>query len=92
MTALFEKVKSQNIIQTAKAMTEIMPLVTTDLTDGDILKLGLQSFSILKYGNDQLQIPVENGYTSKRINGQDALVPDLDKNIEELHNFIYGGN
>ncbi|MDD6275517.1 MAG: LCP family protein [Clostridia bacterium] len=63
MTALFEKIKSQSIFKTAKAMTDIMPLVTTDLEDKDIIKLGLQSFSLLKYGNDQLQIPVDGGYT-----------------------------
>lgn len=91
MAAIFEKVKSQSILKTAKAMTEVMPLLTTNMTSGDIMKLCMQAVGFLKYGNDQMQIPLDDGYVSRRINGQDALVPDLDKNIEELHSFIYGG-
>lgn len=90
MSAIMEKIKSQSILKTASAMTDVLPLVTTDMKAMDMTLKVFSSISLLKYENDQLRIPADGMYTSKRINGQDALVPDLEDNVKELRTFIYG--
>lgn len=88
MAAIFEQIKEQNIFENISAVNNVIPLITTDIAP---LKMTLKAFSaisLLTYGNDQLRIPVDGGYTSKTIRGQAALVPDSDKNTEAVQNFI----
>lgn len=89
MNSILKKTVSQNPLKTLSVMSDILPLVTTDIAP---LKMTFKAFgaiSFLKYGNDQFRIPTDDGYTSEMIEGQDVLVPDLDANKEALHDFIY---
>ncbi len=90
ISAIIEQVKSQNILKTASAASEILPLVTTDISP---LKMTLKLFSavaMLDYTAEQLRIPVDGTYSNKTINGQAVLVPDYDENTGEIQEFIYG--
>ena len=89
MNSILKKVMSQNPLTTLSVMSNILPLITTDISP---LKLTLKAFSavnLLKYGNDQFRIPTDDGYSNEYINGQDVLVPDIEANSEALHSFIY---
>ena len=89
MNSILKKVMSQNPVTTLSVMSNILPLITTDISP---LKLTLKAFSavnLLKYGNDQFRIPTDDGYSNEYINGQDVLVPDIEANSEALHSFIY---
>jgi LCP family protein required for cell wall assembly len=90
MAAIMDKIKTQNVFKTFSAMTQVLPLVTTDMSAMELTTFALSSVSLLKYSNDQMRIPVDGMYTSKRIKGQDAIVPDLNDNVKALQQFIYG--
>lgn len=88
ISAIFEKAKSQNIGTTIKAGVNILPLITTNISPLRITAKSISMIPVLKYEVEQLRVPVDKYYTEQRINGQQVLVPNLDKNIEGIENFI----
>lgn len=89
MQALLKKVKSMSSSKWMELVDIILPNIKTDITKDDIKSY---MFAIVKMGTTELvqySLPIQNGYTSQSINGQDCLVPDLPKNKSALYNFIY---
>ena len=89
MSAIINKIKSQNVIKTASAGISILPLITTDISGFKMLTKSFSLISAISYDVEQLRIPANNTYKNKTINSQAVLVADLEENIEGLHNFIY---
>lgn len=90
MTAILRQVQENGIFKSASTASDVLPYITTDI---NAFKLTIKAFSALKYlsyESEQLQIPLDNAYRDKRINGQAVLSVDFDKNIEALQDFIYG--
>lgn len=88
ISAIIKKIKEQNITKTIKVGTEILPLITTNLSPTKLTAESVGLIPALKYDVEQLRVPVDKYYKEERINGQQVLVPDIDKNIEEINNFI----
>lgn len=89
MQALLKKVKSMSLNKWMELVDIILPNIKTDLTKDDIYSY---MFAIVQMGTTELNqysLPIQNGYTSQSINGQDCLVPDIPKNKSALYNFIY---
>lgn len=87
--ALLKKVKSMSLTKWMELIDIILPNITTDLDKDDIYSY---MFAVVQMGTTELNqysLPIENGYTSQNIGGQDCLVPDLPKNKSALYNFIY---
>ncbi len=89
MNSIFKKAVSQNPIKTLSVMSDILPLITTDISPAKMTVKALGAINLLKYGNDQFRIPTDDGYSNEIIEGQDVLVPDLEANKEALNNFLY---
>ena len=89
MNSIFKKAVSQNTIATLTVMSDIFPLITTDISPAKMTVKALGAINLLKYGNDQFRIPTDDGYSSEMIEGQDVLVPDLEENKTSLHQFLY---
>lgn len=89
MNSIFKKIVSQNPITTLSVMSDILPLITTDISPVKMTLKALGAITLLKYGNDQFRIPTDDGYSSEMIDGQDVLVPDLEENKTALHQFLY---
>lgn len=89
MNSIFKKAVSQNPITTLSVMSDILPLITTDISPAKMTVKALGAINLLKYGNDQFRIPTDDGYSNEIIEGQDVLVPDLDANKEALKSFLY---
>lgn len=89
MNSILKKMVSQNPLVTLKAMSDILPLITTDISPAKMTVKALGAVKFLKYGNDQFRIPTDDGYSNEIIYGQDVLVPDLEENIDAFNNFIY---
>jgi hypothetical protein len=55
----------------------------------EIIDLGVSS---LKYSSklEQFRLPADNTFRFQSINGASVIVPDLKKNTELLHNFLFG--
>lgn len=88
MQALLKKVKSMPSSKWMELVRIVLPNVKTDLKEDEIYSYIL---AIVRMGTmelHQFSLPVEGGYTSEEINGQQCLVPDLVKNKTELTNFI----
>lgn len=89
MSAILQKTVSQNPLKTLSVMSDILPLITTDISAAKMTVKAFSAIGFLKYGSDQFRLPTDNGYSSQYINGQDVLVPDLEENTQALHEFIY---
>ena len=89
MNSIFKKAVSQNPITTLSVMSDILPLITTDISPAKMTVKALGAINFLKYGNDQFRIPTDDGYSNEIIEGQDVLVPDLEENKTALHQFLY---
>ena len=89
MNSIMKKTVSQNPITTLSVMSDILPLITTDISPLSLTLKAFGAIGYLNYGNDQFRLPIDDGYTREMIYGQDVLVPDIDENTKALHSFIY---
>lgn len=90
ITAIVEKATKTNPVTLLKIVSEIMPMLTTDIPAADMTVLAFSSLGYIKYDIEQLQVPADDAYKSKYIKRQSALVPDIEKNKKNIYNFIYG--
>ena len=89
MNSIMKKTVSQNPITTLSVMSDILPLITTNISPLSLTLKAFGAIGYLNYGNDQFRLPIDDGYTSEMIYGQDVLVPDIDENTRALQSFIY---
>ena len=87
--AVFEKCKGMSLSQ-LKALTEtVLPLITTDLTDGQILDYTAKILPIVgQLKMNTQQIPADGTYQYASIRGMSVLVPDLEANREILKKIL----
>lgn len=89
LQAIFTKAKSMPLSKLKELINKLMPYLTTDLNDSEIISYMM---SVLMMGTteiDQLRIPVDDSFTQDRIRNMAVLVPDLEKNKKELNYFIF---
>lgn len=78
LSSVFEKMKDCSLPELMNLVNELLPLVTTDMTDEDLLAFAaslaasLSELKIETYG-----VPSEGNYKNAKINGMAVLVPDL---------------
>lgn len=89
ITALLNEIKNSNLFDMINIASDIMPLITTDISAIKMTGKIISAVSMLSYTSDQIRIPADETYVNKTINSQAVLVADIDENIEILHNFIY---
>lgn len=91
LIAAFDKVKDQGITGITKMADNILPNLTTDLTDMQIIGY---IYTILANGITEIEsyrIPVEGTYSCQTLSyGMEVLVPDLAANSRALQEYIYG--
>lgn len=85
LNALMEKAKTMSVTQLNNLLQEILPLLTTDLTDSEILSYAAQLLPMLsELTVVTQQIPAEGAYKMTMIDGMSVLLPDLDANRKIL--------
>ena len=85
LNALMEKAKTMNVNQLNALLNEILPLLTTDMTNAEIMGIAMKVFPILPELEVVTQrIPADGTYQASMINGMSVLVPDLKANCEIL--------
>lgn len=89
IAALVKKTTQQSPAALLNMAEEIVPMIRTDLTEDEIMNLGLHALTYLQYDIVQQQIPAEDAYTSGKRRGQSVLLPDMDKNRIILKSFIF---
>jgi len=89
LLALLEKVKDMSLSELNDLATSFMPLITTDMSNGDIIQYVAKLFPILTELEVTTQhIPAEDTYKGAMIRGMSVLVPDMEANIQILRDTI----
>lgn len=88
-----EVARSMSAGQMLDVINQVLPHVSTDLSDGQIIDLATSALSILGGGGSikSAKVPQSGDYYSDRIRGMSVLVPDLIDCNEYLKDVIYGG-
>jgi len=92
LNAILQKLRSVRDPATLYNLFDIgLSYTRTSLSATDIALLAMK---VITGGMDfeELRIPADGTYASEKINGQDVLNPNLEKNTQILHEFIYGAD
>lgn len=90
LTVVYSIMKNQGLTKTISTLNDIFPLITTDMTNNEILSLAATIATMNVSTIESNRIPVDGSYTSARINEMQVLVPDLTANRTALREIIYG--
>lgn len=88
VTALFKKMTAGNPAQLTETAKALMPCITTNLTDGEIMGMILNIGSYKSYKLDQLMLPLETYKAKKIIRGMEMYDINWVENIRALHAFM----
>ncbi len=90
LDTLFHKYKSLGIWDLALIANSCLPMVTTDLDSGEIENCLRIAVDIGLDQIEQNRIPAYDTFENVTIRKMNVIVPDLTKNVENLHKFIFG--
>ena len=89
LSAMFDSIKGMNYDQMAALVNKILPMITTDMKDGDITRYMMEILPILPQLQLSTQyIPANGTYRNASIRGMAVLVPDFGANIAILRDTI----
>lgn len=83
-----EKVRDLSMVSLIKLATDNMDKIGTDMEISEMVKLAPALFKLTNSEIKELRIPIDKGYTSKMIAGMAVLVPDRDKNVKAITEFL----
>lgn len=85
LTAIADKAKSLSLFEFNRLLKAALPLVTTDMSNAEIIGLALEVFPMLSELKINTQrIPVDGAYQMTMIDGMSVLLPNLEKNRAAL--------
>lgn len=87
---IWSKAKAMSLTEATNLLGQILPQVTTDLSQTDCLGLLASALQMLNYEMKALHIPSDNSYSLAMINGMSVLSIDMDSNSQLLQDSIYG--
>ncbi len=89
MQAILKKVKELSWNELISLAEVIMPNVKTDVDRDDIYSYLKTLICMGTTKIYQFSLPIQGGFTSQKIRGQDCLVPDLAANKSALKKFLF---
>jgi len=85
LVAAFQKVKTLPVNDLLALLYDMLPYLTTDLTDSEILSLAYRLIPMVgSLSVDTHMVPDHDCYTAARIRGMSVLVPDREKIRDRL--------
>lgn len=89
MVAVINQIRGLSLTELTDLANSLFPLITTDMTNSDIVKYVLEFFPLLPELKITTQrVPHETTYYSAMIDGMAVIVPDLEANIAFLKDTI----
>lgn len=88
LVAVFDKLKDSNIKTLLELADDILPLVTTNLTNSQILSLATKVILMDISEIETYRIPADGEFTPTTISEMSVLVPNLPENRELLREYI----
>ena len=93
LNALIEAYKNKPLTEMIGLLDDILPLITTDLTQGEVISYTMALFPMFSECEIVTQqIPVQGGYYNATIRGMQVLVPHMDVNRQALIDSLTNGN
>ncbi|MDV3427907.1 MAG: LCP family protein [Bacillota bacterium] len=89
---LFKTIKSQGILNLPGTINTLLPYVETNLSNTEILKIASETIKFNTDNIEEYRLPVNGTFKSQKIRGMAVLVPNINRNKQLLHDFIYGEN
>ena len=80
LMAIINKVKQMDAVSIVNFINQVLPLLTTDMTSGEILGYAMEALQMNFDSEHSYRIPAEGTYTGAVIRGMQVLVPDLAAN------------
>ena len=87
LQAIYTKFRQSNAADLMKLLDEVLPYLSTDMTNSQIMLLAAKCIPIM--GSAELssyRVPADDAYHYASIRGMSVVVPDLDKIHEDLLN------
>ena len=84
--------KNAKLTDMLSLINRVLPYVTTDLSDAEIINYATRGLNALSKGAtiQSSRIPQDDAHYGAMINGMSVLVPNLQMCQEDLKEFIYG--
>ena len=89
--ALLDAYRDTSLSSALSLLEQVLPLITTDMTDREILGYAVSLFPLMTGGEVVSQhIPAAGTYASRNIDGMAVLVADLEANRQVLKDTLGG--
>ncbi len=88
ITKIFEKLSGMSALQLMRLVVDNASDVYTNLPIADLASFAPVLISMKDANIAELRLPIDGGYKSKTISGMSVLVPDREKNMDALMNFL----
>lgn len=89
LNALFIKFKDINISEIPSMISEILPLVTTNLTNSEIISISTKALGMGLNNIEQGRFPSDGNIINTEITDMYHMNIDIEATTEELHEFLY---
>jgi len=89
LTEVFKKVKSSDLKTVMGLIDELFPLLTTDISQTDMMGYAVAVFQIGIGDIQSDRIPIDGSFKSANIRKMEVLVPDLELNRRHLQQTLY---
>lgn len=88
--AVYDKLKNEKLGAIMKAANSILPCLTTDMGNSELLGYAYLAASNKMTLDSDHHLPVDGDYSNEVINGQDVLAIDTAANAAAIQNWLYG--
>ncbi len=92
LNAIFDQYKSKSMPELVLLMNDILPLITTDIRQDDFETYLRTAMSLGVTQIQNLRLPADHTFDEGYVRKMSVLIPDLQENIEILHEFIFGND
>ena len=90
INTIFAQLKSSNPFTLMRVVYEIAPLITTDMSKGSVISLGVGLVSYLGYEREELSIPGSDNFSNTWAGDAQVLtIDDMDYEKERLYQFVF---
>lgn len=91
LNSLFQEMKSKSLPEIISLVNEIFPLLTTDMTNSEIISYVTELLPTVSKGSmETLYIPYEGTYNYATIRGMSVLLPNYTENRKLLQDALLG--
>ncbi len=91
LTKLIEKAKTMSLREINSLLDKVLPMLTTDLTDSEILGYVMEMFPLLSDLKIETgRVPADGSYIMTMIDEMSVLVPDLEESRQQLKEIMGG--